>query len=204
MSEVVEPFAAIPDQSTPASTLGPGQASGWRARRQAKLNARLATVVGQPVTAASRFWVEGSWPFYFVGLALGVAVIGGAVGALVGIGVGIGAARLFTRRRAPGVGFQTFLAVTPTSLVAVKSSFWRGRPASAPLVLWPTSAMRANVRRKRITTAVTIELPDGGRIRLETPPGSRKWSEPLLRVFQSSPPSLPPTPTVVVTPPDER
>jgi hypothetical protein len=180
MSDAVEPFAAIPDQSTPTATGAAGQAAGWRARRRAKLLARLSAVVGQPVSAASAFWVEGSWPFYFVGLALGVGVIGGALGALVGIGVGIGAARLFTRRRAPGVGFQTFLAVTTTSVVVVKSNFWQGRPTGAPLAAWPADTVRATVRRKRVTTAVSLELPDGRHLRLETPLGSRKWSQPVL------------------------
>jgi hypothetical protein len=188
MSDIGEPFA-MPGQSQPAMSGAAAQAVGWRARRQAKLHARLATVVGQPVTAASRFWVEGSWPFYFVGLALGVAVIGGAVGALVGIGVGIGAARLFTRRRAPGVGFQTFLALTPTSLVALKSSFWRGRPTGLPLAVWPAEAVRADVRRKRFTTAVTLELADGHRVRLETPLGSRKRSQPVLSLLEAVRPS---------------
>jgi hypothetical protein len=150
---------------------------------------RLSAVVGQPVSAASVFWVEGSWPFYLVGLALGVGVIGGAVGALVGVGVGIGAARLFTRRRAPGVGFQTFLAVTSTSVVAIKSNVWLGRPTGSPLAVWPADAVRANVRRKRVTTAVSLELADGHRMRLETPLGSRKWSQPVLRLLQSPRPS---------------
>ena len=137
MSDVGQPLAANPDQSPPAIADAAGLASGWRAKRRAKLLVRLSAVVGQPVSAASVFWVEGSWPFYLVGLALGVGVIGGAVGALVGVGVGIGAARLFTRRRAPGVGFQTFLAVTSTSVVAIKSNVWLGRPTGSPLAVWP-------------------------------------------------------------------
>jgi hypothetical protein len=175
---------AIRDQDRRASTR-----SGWRAKRRAKLLARLSSLLGEPVSEAAPFWVEGTLPFYLVGLGIGVAVMQGAVGAIVGLGLGIVASRLFTRRRAPGFGFQTYLAVTPTKVVAVKSNYWLGRPTGSPAAAWPTGAVRAKVRPKQLTTAVTLDLPEGGHVRLETPPGSRKRCRPVLRLLQSPPSS---------------
>ena len=134
-------------------------ASSWSVRR-----ARL----GVPVVATASFWVEGTLPWFFLGLLVGVAVLQGALGALIGLAVGYGIARLATRPRAAGAAFSTILAATATELLAVKGSFWTGRPLGDRRIgSWPLDNIDVEVRRKRLTTAVSVGLSDGRRMRLE-------------------------------------
>jgi hypothetical protein len=150
----------------------PPSPGGWEldaplSRRQRKWLNRVSEAVGEPVTAAAAFRVEGTLPWYAVGLALGVGTLGGALGAVLGAAVGYSIARLVTLRRGRGVGFVTIVAATATEVFAVKANFWTNRPKATRVGEWPLGQITA--RHKRITVALTLDLPDGHQVRLESP-----------------------------------
>jgi len=161
----------MPDDATASET---SSSLPIGSRRQRKLNERTAAAIGEPVLAANTLWVEGTMPYLVLGLAVGVGVLQGVLGALIGIGIGYLIARLLTRRRSVGFPFATVIAVTATHLYAMRVSFWSGRPqADHQLGKWPLAQVPMDVRRKRLTTAVALSLPDGRRVRLEK---SGRWS----------------------------
>jgi hypothetical protein len=138
--------------------------------RQRKQIARLSSMLGEPVLATAPFWVEGTLPWYILGLVLGVGLIGvGLLGVLIGLAVGFVIARLVTGRRAKGVGFTTILAVTRSQVYALNANFWTNRSTGRQVAVWPLGEVASGIRRKRFTVAVTLDHPDGHQIRLETP-----------------------------------
>lgn len=147
--------------------------------RQRKQIGRVTAVLGEPVTASASFRVEGTLPWYLLGVVVGVGVLQGALGAVIGLGLGFVIARLVTRGRAAGFGFTTILAVTETHLHALKAGFWSGRPtANATVASWSLAALPIEIRHKRLTTAVSLSLPDGRQVRLES--ASRKGAQRLI------------------------
>jgi hypothetical protein len=146
---------------------------------------RAFAALGVPVIATASFWVEGTWPWIFIGSLVGAGVLQGALGALLGLGAGYGVAWLVTRRRAGGAGLSTVLAVTATDLYAIKASLWTGRPvADKRIGSWPLDTVDLQVRSKRIATAVSIGLAGGRRMQLETT--GRKRSALLVAELRGS------------------
>lgn len=155
-------------------------------RRERKLIERASVALGEPVAAAGAFRVEGTLPWYFAGILVGLGLLQGVLGALIGLGLGALVARLATRHRARGFGFTTIIAVTATQLHAIKASFWTGRPvADGRIGSWPLAAITMGVRYKRLTTAVSLELPDGRHVRLEGV--SRKHAAALVGRLRATP-----------------
>jgi hypothetical protein len=145
--------------------------------RDRKLLERLSQTLGEPTVAAHRFWVEGSYPWYLLGVIVGIGVLQGALGALLGIGLGYLLARLITFRRAPGLGQTSLVALTPTRVVIFKGT----RPTGKRLGEWPINTVRASWRRKTLTNAFAFDLTDGRHIRLESWGfGARKGADNLV------------------------
>ena len=164
----------------PPSTDAEGPVVSRRQRRQIE---RASGALGEPVTAVAAFRVEGTLPWYLLGIGLGAGLLGGAVGTLIGFAAGYAVARIVTRRRAAGFGFTTILAVTATHLCALKGSIWSGRPVpDGQIGSWPLADlalhMPVQVRRKRLTVAVALDLGHARRVRLESV--SRKRAERLI------------------------
>jgi hypothetical protein len=145
--------------------------------RDRKLLERLTTVFGEPVVAAHRFWIEGSYPWYLLGIALGVGVLRGALGALIGVALGYAIARLVTYRRAPGLGATTLVALTATKVVFIRGTRATGKRAGE----WPVGQVRASWRRKTLTNAFAFDVPGGRHLRLESwGLGARRGAENLV------------------------
>jgi hypothetical protein len=169
-----EPSAdRVPNPSGPASQLS---------NRDRKLLERLSVTLGEPAVAAHRFWVEGSYPWYLLGIVVGIGILQGALGAVLGIGLGYVLARLITYRRAPGLGQTSLVALTPTRVIIFKGT----RPTGSRLGEWPVNRVRASWRRKRLTNAFTFDLPDGRHVRLESWGfGARKGADNLVAHLRS-------------------
>jgi hypothetical protein len=164
-----------------------GEATAVSGRQRKQLD-RACVAVGQPVRATAVFYVEGTWPWYVGGGALGAGLLGGALGFLIGLGVAYVMTRLVLRGRAGGFGFITWLAVTATELHALQGSFWSARPRpDRRHESWPLDQVRVQIRRKRLTTAVTLSLPDQRQVRLEST--SRKRTQAFLNALPSQLPS---------------
>lgn len=166
-----------PDDPRP-TTSGSAPASSPRQSKQIK---RVASVLGEPVRASAVFWVEGTLPWLLLGVGLGVGLLRGALGAVIGFAVGYLIARLVNRSRANGVGHVTILAVTHNHVHAIKANIWTNRRTGIQIGEWPRDQVASRIRRKRLTVAVTLELPDGHQVRLESPSygSAGKWARAL-------------------------
>jgi len=174
MSDMPKSNPEYPTPTTSGSAFAPSP-------RQSKKIERVAAVLGKPVTATAVFQVEGTLPWLLVGLGLGVGLRGGALGAVIGVIIGYLSSRLVNRRRANGVSDNTILAVTNNHVHALKASFWTNRPTGEQIGEWPSDQVGSLIRSKRLTIAVTLDLPDGRQMQLETPKsrGAGKWSRTL-------------------------
>jgi hypothetical protein len=172
------PDPEVPDTSDSNTSAQPTASDAAPlSNRDRKLLERLSTAFGEPVIAAHRFWTEGSYPWYLIGIAVGVGVLQGALGALIGLAVGYAIARLVTSRRAPGLGATTLVALTVTKVVFIRGTRATGKRVGE----WPVTQVRASWHRKRLTNAFAFDVPDGRHLRLESwGLGARRGADNLV------------------------